>query len=94
MVDEEGLRQECSSIVASVVRNCRAGIATATNLEDGLELSAVGMRVAASKHLYYEAAERPDIGFAGVGCLSNDFWCHPEDGTLKGDTLGSLLTTA
>lgn len=79
VIDEEGLGQEGSGVVAGVVGNGRAGIATATDLEDGLQLSAVRMRVTSSKHLDYQAAERPDIGFAGVGRLSNDFWCHPED---------------
>ena len=79
VVDQEGLRQKGSGIVASIVWDGWTGIATTTDLEDGLQLSAVGMRVASSEHLHDEAAKRPDISFACVGCLSNNFWCHPED---------------
>jgi hypothetical protein len=36
VVDEEGVRQERSRIIASVVWNSRTGITTATDLENGL----------------------------------------------------------
>lgn len=46
MIDEESLGKEGASIIASIVGDCRASIATATDLEDGLELGQAWMRVA------------------------------------------------
>lgn len=83
VVDEERLGKEGSCIIASVVGDRRAGIATATNLEDGLQLCQAWMRMTTREHLNDEAAQRPNVGFAGICCLTDDFRCHPEDRALE-----------
>lgn len=94
MINEECLSQECSRIIAGILWNSWAGITTAADLEDGLQLGAVGMRMASGEHLHNETAERPDVGLACISSLPDDFRSHPKDRALERDTLVALLTAA
>lgn len=89
VLDLERSLQELRGLRAAAVRQVRAGVAgvagaAAADLEDGLQLRAVRVRVAAGHHLDDQAAEGPDVGLLGVGGLAHDLGRHPEDGALEG----------
>lgn len=71
-------RQKRLPLLARVLGRARFRAAVA-DLEDGLELVEVGEGVRAREHLHDEAAEGPDVRFAGVGSLFDDLGGHPED---------------
>lgn len=83
VIDEEGLGQERAGVGAGILRDRWAGVTTSADLENGLKLGAVGMRMASSKHLNDETAEGPNVGLAGISGLTNNFRSHPKDGTLE-----------
>ena len=75
--------EEHAHLFARSAGDIRSCLPATSDLEDGLQLSAIWVRMRAGHHLDYQAAQRPDVGFAGVGCLLDDFGRHPEDGTLE-----------
>lgn len=78
--------EEDLCILASLFRHIRTSLCRrAADLEDRLQLSAIGMWMHAGKHFDNQTAKRPDICFASVGGLLDNFGCHPEDGALERD---------
>lgn len=57
MVDKERLGEERSGVIASIFWDSWTGIAAATDLENGLQLRAIGVRMASSEHLHDETSE-------------------------------------
>jgi len=69
-------------LLAGIIRRRGLG-ARVPDLEDRLQLAAVGEGVRAREHFHNQAAQGPDVGFAGVGSLLDDLGGHPEDGALQ-----------
>ena len=49
-----------------------------------MQLAAIREGMCSCEHFDDEAAEGPDVCFAGVGGLFDNFGGHPEDGALEG----------
>lgn len=62
------------------------------DLEDGLHLVERRIRMVAREHLDDEAPDAPDICFARVAYLLDDFGRHPVDGALQGRTMSACAT--
>lgn len=86
VINLKGAGQKGFAFVACILGSGGFGT-TASDLEDGLQLAAVGEGMGACEHFDNETSQRPDVGLAGVRGLFDDFGGHPEDGALEGRTI-------
>lgn len=77
------LRTHADLVVSGKLNGTYGREARSTNLEDGLHLRELGIRVLSGQHLDDETAHAPDVGLLRVRCLLHHLGCHPEHGALE-----------
>ena len=82
MIRFKSLAQEGLALLTGFLRRGRLG-AGITDLEDGLQLGAIGERMRAREHFHNQASKGPNVGFAGVRGLLDYFGGHPEHAALQ-----------
>lgn len=86
MIEFKRLAEKNLPILACIFRGRRLRAAI-PNLENRLQLAAIRERVRAREHFDDQTSQAPDVGFARVRGLLDDFGSHPEDGALERGTV-------
>ena len=89
VIDLERFVQEVDRLRRDEIRQGRLG--GRTNLEKRLHLIEICPGVGAADHLHNQASKTPNIGFASVRRLLDDFGRHPEHAALQG---GAVCSTS